>query len=72
MKLAVLIEPADEGGFCASCPELDVTSQGETEEEAMEMLREAVELLLETAPREEIIRRYRPGVKIQSLEVAYA
>ena len=72
MKLTVLLEPADEGGYCALCPELDVASQGETEDEAVEMLREAVELLLETAPREEITRRYRPGVKIRSLEVAYA
>jgi len=70
MKLTLLLEPAEEGGFCALCPELDVASQGETEAEAAEMLREAVELLLETAPREEIQRRYRPGVKVETFEVA--
>jgi predicted RNase H-like HicB family nuclease len=72
MKLTVLLEPADEGGFCAVCPELDVASQGETEEEALEMVKEAVELLLQTAPREEITRRYRSGVIVRNLEVAYA
>jgi predicted RNase H-like HicB family nuclease len=72
MKLTVLLEPADEGGFCAVCPELDVASQGDTEEEALEMVKEAVELLLESAPREEITRRYRPGVIVRNLEVAYA
>ncbi|MDH4477914.1 MAG: type II toxin-antitoxin system HicB family antitoxin [Verrucomicrobiaceae bacterium] len=72
MKLTVLLEPDEEGGFTALCPELDVASQGDTEDEAADNLREAVDLLLETAQREEIQRRYRPGVKIRSMEVEYA
>lgn len=72
MKLTAVLEPEEEGGYSALCPELDVASQGETEDEAVASLREAVELLLETAPQSEIQRRYRPGVKIRSLEVAYA
>jgi predicted RNase H-like HicB family nuclease len=71
MKLTVLLEPDEEGGFTALCPELDVASQGDTEDEAADNLREAVDLLLETAQREEIQRRYRPGVKIRSMEVEY-
>lgn len=72
MTLTVVLEPDDEGGYTALCPELDVASQGETEDEAAANLREAVDLLLETAPRAEIERRYRPGVRIRSMEVAYA
>jgi predicted RNase H-like HicB family nuclease len=72
MKRTVLLEPDEEGGFTALCPELDVASQGDTEDEAADNLREAVDLLLETAQREEIQRRYRPGVKIRSMEVEYA
>lgn len=72
MKLTVLLEPDGEGGFTALCPELDVASQGDTEDEAADNLREAVDLLLETAQREEIQRRYRPGVKVRSMEVEYA
>ncbi len=72
MKLTIVLEPDDESGFTALCPELDVASQGETEDEAAANLREAVDLLLETAPRAEIQRRYRPGVRIRSMEVAYA
>lgn len=72
MKLTVVLEPDEDGGFTALCPELDVASQGETEDEAAENLREAVDLLLESAPREEIKRRYRPGVQVRSMEVAYA
>ncbi len=72
MKLTLVLEPDDEGGYTALCPELDVASQGETEDEAATNLREAVDLLLETAPRSEIQRRYRPGVSVRSMEVAYA
>ena len=72
MKLTVVLEPDAEGGYTALCPELDVSSQGESEDEAADNLREAVDLLLETAPRSEIQRRYRPGVSIRSMEVAYA
>jgi len=72
MKYTAVLEPEEEGGYSAICPELDVASQGESEDEAVANLREAVELLLETAPRSEIQRRYRPGVKVRSLEVAYA
>lgn len=36
-------------GFVSLCPELDVASCGDTAEEALEMLREAVELYLESA-----------------------
>ena len=72
MKLTVVLEPDDESGFTAVCPELDVASQGETEDEAAANLREAVDLLLETAPRAEIQRRYRPGVSIRTMEIAYA
>lgn len=72
MKLTIVLEPDDESGFTALCPELDVASQGETEDEAAANLREAVDLLLETAPRAEVQKRYRPGMRIRSMEVAYA
>lgn len=72
MKLTFVLEPDHDGGYSAICPELDVASQGDTEEEATINLREAVDLLLETAPREEVARRYRPGVRVISMEVEYA
>ena len=43
--------------FLATCPELDVVSQGETAEEARANLREAVEGLLQVADDAEIGRR---------------
>lgn len=45
------------GGYCSLCPELDVTSQGDTAEEALANLREAVGLFLEMADPSEVEKR---------------
>ena len=55
--MAVLEREGD--GYVSLCPELDIASQGNTIEEATANLKEAVELFLETAPEEEITRRFR-------------
>ena len=71
LQLTALLEREDDG-YVALCPELDVASQGETVEEATANLKEAVELFLECAPKEEIERCYRPEVFISRFEAAYA
>ena len=55
--------------YVALCPELDIASQGETIETARENLREAIELFLETASRQEIAERLHGEVYLSSLEV---
>jgi predicted RNase H-like HicB family nuclease len=45
-----------DGYFVVACPELDVSSQGETRKEAENMVREAVELFLESATEKDIKR----------------
>ena len=47
-QFTAIIEREDDG-YVATCPELDVASQGGTVEEARDNLVEAIELLLETA-----------------------
>jgi predicted RNase H-like HicB family nuclease len=48
VRLKVVLEPSDEGGFTAYVPSLPgCISEEETAEEAMANLREAVELYLE-------------------------
>jgi predicted RNase H-like HicB family nuclease len=56
-------------GWVALCPELDVASQGDSVEEAKANLREAVELLLETASPEEIEGRLHAETYLSPLEV---
>lgn len=50
MQVTAVLTPAPEGGFVAYNPETATTSQGETVEEAIANLREAVELYLEMFP----------------------
>ena len=52
-------------GSVALCPELDVASQGDTEE-ALKNLREATELFLECAERKEIEGRFHYGAPSNS------
>jgi predicted RNase H-like HicB family nuclease len=51
MQVTAVLTPADEGGYVALNPETGTVSQGETIEEAIANLREAVELYLEDFPR---------------------
>ena len=50
MQVTAILTPAEEGGFVAFNPETGTTSQGETVEDAVANLREAVELYLESFP----------------------
>lgn len=74
MKLTLLVtpdtDPDGEAGYFAHCPELDIASQGQTEAQARENLREALELWLEDAPRAEIEGRLAKGARVSQLELA--
>ncbi len=48
MKLKVVLEPSDEGGFTVYAPSFPgCVSEGENEQEALQNIREAIELYLE-------------------------
>jgi predicted RNase H-like HicB family nuclease len=48
MKLKVALEPSEEGGFTVYVPSLPgCISEGDSEQEALENIREAIELYLE-------------------------
>ena len=70
-RFTAIIEREDDG-FVSLCPELDVASQGDTVEEARDNLVEAISLLLEVAPAEEIERRLRSEVFVTQVSVALA
>ena len=53
MKLTIVLEPAEEGGFTAYVPSLPgCISEGDTKEDAIKNIREAVELYLEADTNE--------------------
>lgn len=48
MKLRIILEPSDEGGFTAIVPALPgCISEGDTRDEALQNVREAITLYLE-------------------------
>jgi predicted RNase H-like HicB family nuclease len=48
MKLKIVLEPSEEGGFTVFVPSLPgCISEGDTREEALANIREAIELYLE-------------------------
>lgn len=50
----------------AQCLDIDVASQGVTEQEAIANLKEALALTLEHASQEELQERLREGVRVSS------
>ena len=62
MKLTAVLTEAVEGGYCALNPETGTVSQGETVEQSIANLREAVELYLEEFPMRSTGGRAAPFV----------
>ncbi len=69
-KIAITAEltPAEEGGYVVYCPELDITTEGETIEEAMEMLKDAATGYIEVIGIEKI-PRFEKGHETRRLEL---
>jgi len=67
MKLKVVLEPSEEGGFTAYVPSLPgCISEGNSREEALKNIREAIELYLE--PVEDDLSLV-PGTEVMELAV---
>ncbi len=56
--------------YVALCPELDIASQGSSVENALENLKEAVDLFLETADPRELKERRREHVFVTQFQAA--
>ena len=55
MRLKVVLEPSEEGGYTAYVPSLPgCISEGDTKDEALSSVREAIELYLEPIEDDEI------------------
>ncbi len=63
LRFTAILEPAEEGGFIVKCLELPVASQGETREEALANIREAIEGYLQV--KAERLGREAKGEKVE-------
>ena len=69
MKLTIVLEPSEEGGYTAYVPSLPgCISEGETADEATANLREAIELYLEPV-EDDLADAQVEGVEILELVV---
>ncbi|MDE2180303.1 MAG: type II toxin-antitoxin system HicB family antitoxin [candidate division NC10 bacterium] len=65
MNVKVIVELGEDGQYVAHCPALkSCWSQGKTREEALQNVREAIELYLEPAPGQMVEDKTREVVEI--------
>jgi predicted RNase H-like HicB family nuclease len=65
MKLRVALQPSEEGGFTVYVPALPgCISEGDSREEALANIREAIELYLEPVEDDFLIE---PGTEVEEL-----
>lgn len=62
----------DEDFYVSHCLEYDIASQGKSRQEALDNIKEAVSLFLETASPDEIERRLAQYGQIETLSLARA
>ncbi len=69
MKFAIILEPAEEGGFDVTVPALDACfTQGETKEEAIESAKEAILCYFDGLQKVNEIKS-KPGALLKEVEV---
>lgn len=71
MKLKVILEAEEEGGYSVHCPALPgCYSQGDTVEEALVNIREAIQLYIETLKElGKSIPKSDPEILVEAVEV---
>jgi predicted RNase H-like HicB family nuclease len=62
-KYTVFLEHAEEGGFVVKCLELPIATEGETREEALKNIKEAIEGYLEV--KNELLRHKSTSEKAE-------
>ena len=65
MRLKIILEPSEEGGYTAIVPSLPgCISEGDTKEEVLKNIREAIELYLEPIEDDEVFAQNAEMVEL--------
>ena len=67
IRITAELIPQEEGGFTVYCPELDIYTQGDTEQECMDNMREAALLHIEEVGPKQVRLR---SVQHRTLELS--
>jgi predicted RNase H-like HicB family nuclease len=71
MRYTVVLEPQEDGGFTVQCVEIPgAISQGDTRQEALDNIKEAIELVLEVQNEE--LQKKTKAIKIEITQVEVA
>ena len=67
-----LIPDSEQGGFTASVPDIPAYGEGETEEEAINDLKEALRAFIEAVGLDETLSRIRPYAVVREVDLDLA
>ncbi len=71
MRYTVVLEPQEDGGFTIQCVEIPgAISQGDTRQEALDNIKEAIELVLEVQNEE--LQKKTKAIKLEITQVEVA
>ena len=71
MRYTVVLEPQEDGGFTVQCVEIPgAISEGETRQEALDNIKEAIELVLEVQNEE--LQKKTKAIKLEITQVEVA
>ena len=70
IKVPVIVSPLKEGGFMARCEEIRATATGDTPDDAIHNLREAIDEMIKEYGQNEVFQDLMPESQVQVIEVS--
>jgi predicted RNase H-like HicB family nuclease len=70
IKIPVIVTPLKGGGYMARCEEIRATATGDTPDDAVDNLREAVDEMIKEYGHNEVFQDLVPESQVQFIEVA--
>jgi predicted RNase H-like HicB family nuclease len=70
IKVPVVVSPLKEGGYMARCEEIRATATGDTPDDAIHNLREAIDEMIKEYGQNEVFQDLMPESQVQVIEVA--
>jgi predicted RNase H-like HicB family nuclease len=70
IKIPVIVVPLKDGGYMARCDEIRATATGDTPDDAIQNLREAIDEMVQEYGQNEVFQDLMPESQVQVIEVA--
>jgi predicted RNase H-like HicB family nuclease len=70
IKVPVVVSPLKEGGFMARCEEIRATATGDSPDDAIHNLREAIDEMVKEYGQDEVFQDLLPESQVRLIEVA--